>query len=140
MNSKGFSLVEMLAVVAILGLVIGISTFSVTKVRESSLKKIVETKYNDLIGSAILYGQNNMDLLDGKCGDDDDCFVVTVKELVNNGYFKTDEVDSNGEKVVLNNYTNKSMMCDTIKIYLNNNRVNAKMLDKNSESESFVCN
>ena len=47
MKNKGFTLVELLAVIVILSLVIIIGTFSVMKIRKNSLKKIVDTKVND---------------------------------------------------------------------------------------------
>ena len=39
MKNKGFTLVELLAVIVILSLVITIGTFSVMKIRNNSLKK-----------------------------------------------------------------------------------------------------
>ena len=44
MKKNGFTLVELLAVIIILTLVITIAFVSVTRIREESLKKVVETK------------------------------------------------------------------------------------------------
>ena len=130
MKNKGFTLVELLAVIVILSLVITIGTFSVMKIRNNSLKKIVDTKVNDLEASAIVYGQEEPDILDSKCNIDgveySFCKRISVVTLIKNGYYETRELNS--------------MLCDELYIYRKNNRVYAKMIDIKSNNESNVCN
>ena len=54
MKKNGFTLVELLAVIIILTLVITIAFVSVTRIREESLKKVVETKIEQIEQAAIL--------------------------------------------------------------------------------------
>lgn len=55
-KKNGFSLVEILAVIVILSIVATMATFSVMKTRENSMKKLLNTKIDELEASAILYG------------------------------------------------------------------------------------
>ena len=104
MKNKGFTLVELLAVIVILSLVITIGTFSVMKIRNNSLKKIVDTKVNDLEASAIVYGQEEPDILDSKCN------IIYSDSNVNN---KCKNYKYNYELIVnvymndINNYNKK---------------------------------
>ena len=144
MNKKGFTLVELLAVIVILSLVITITSFSVMKIRNNSLRDLVDTKVGDLEASAILYGQENNDILDSKCNIDgvdyNFCRTVSVYDLISNGYYETREVNESNKKDLINNVTRKSMLCDELYIYRKNNRVYAKMIDIKSNNENNVCN
>ena len=52
----------MLAVIAILALVMSLCVMGVVKVRNNALEKMLENKMNDLVGSAVLLGQQSEDL------------------------------------------------------------------------------
>ena len=60
MNKKGFTLVEVLAVVVILSIILSMATFGVMNIRRNSLQKLVDTKISNLESSAIIYGQENI--------------------------------------------------------------------------------
>lgn len=143
-KKNGFSLVEILAVIVILSIVATMATFSVMKTRENSMKKLLNTKIDELEASAILYGQENQSSLEGTCTVDNEeykfCKLVTVKELIDNDYYTTSEENRNNKKDLINNVTNKSMLCDEIQIYKNNNRVYAKAINIKSNDENNVCN
>lgn len=143
-NKNGFTLVEILAVIVILSIVATMATFSVMKTRENSMKKLLNTKIDELEASAILYGQENQSSLEGTCTVDNEeykfCKLVTVKELIDNDYYTTSEENRNNKKDLINNVTNKSMLCDEIQIYKNNNRVYAKAINIKSNDENNVCN
>ena len=115
MKNKGFTLVELLAVIVILSLVITIGTFSVMKIRNNSLKKIDGVEYSF-------------------------CKKVSVVTLIKKGYYETRELNGNNKKDLINNVTRNSMLCDELYIYRKNNRVYAKMIDIKSNNESNVCN
>lgn len=143
-KKNGFSLVEILAVIVILSIVATMATFSVMKTRENSMKKLLNTKIDELEASAILYGQENQGSLEGTCTVDNEeykfCKLVTVKELIDNDYYTTSEENRNNKKDLINNVTNKSMLCDEIQIYKKNNRVYAKVINIKSNDENNVCN
>lgn len=142
-KKNGFTLIELLAVIVILSIIISMSTFGVMRIRNNSLKKLLDTKINELEASAILYGQENQSSLGGSCTVDGVeskfCKVITVKELIDSDYYKSNEVNSSNKKDLINNVTNKSMLCDEIQIYKKNNRVYAKALNIKSNDVNYVC-
>ena len=96
MNNKGFTLVELLGVIVVLAIVISVAFFSVNKIREDELKRIVEVKIGQIEQAAILYAQDNPSILSESCVVDDVyydnyCKVLTVRELINAGgnYFES---------------------------------------------------
>ena len=82
MKRKGFTLVELLAVIAILAVIISIALISVTKIRENALIEIVETKKDQIEQAAILYGQDNPNEL---TTDDTDCSGKEITTTNNEG-------------------------------------------------------
>lgn len=72
MNNKGFTLVEIISVIALLGLVIGICVPSIMNASTNVKKKTLQTKVDSIEKAAILYGQKNREeiskYIDGKDG------------------------------------------------------------------------
>lgn len=139
MKKNGFTLIEVLAVIVILGIIMSIGAISVINIRNNSYKDLLETKKQNLEAAAIVYGQENPGVLKDKCEVDnyksDYCAVVTVATLINGKYFKSTETNASGEADLINNVTNKSMKNDKIQIYRKNNSIYAKYLENNvSES------
>ena len=81
MKKKGFTLVELLAVIIILTLVITIAFVSVTRVREESLKRVVETKVEQIEQAAILYGQENPNVIKTSCTNHEKTVVEATNYL-----------------------------------------------------------
>lgn len=135
LNKKGFTLVEMLAVIAILALVMSLCVMGVVKVKNNALEKMLENKMNDLVGSAILLGQQSEDL-EEVCNVDGEvynyCKIVTVKDLIEQKYYS-----SNMD--LKNDVTNNSMLCDKLIVYRKNNRMNAKFINVYSNTENKTC-
>ena len=136
MNKKGFTLVELLAVIAILAIVITIGLISVTRVRENALKKVVDTKIEQIEQAAILYGQENPNVIKTSCTDHEKtvveatnytpsfCVTVTAGVLIDNNFFESSYLDEvNGKTDLINDVTGKSMLNDTVIIYRRNNRI-----------------
>jgi prepilin-type N-terminal cleavage/methylation domain-containing protein len=139
MKKNGFTLIEVLAVLVILSIIMSIGAISVINIRNNSYEDLLETKKQNLEAAAIVYGQENPDVLKDKCEVDnyksDYCAMVTVATLINGKYFKSTETNANGEIDLINNVTNKSMKNDKIQIYRKNNSIYAKYLENNvSES------
>ncbi len=142
-NKKGFSLVEILAVIVILAIIIGIAFVSGNAIRQRSLERIVNTKIEQIEQAAILYGQDNPQILTDTCQVDgvdyDYCKVVTVRELIeSDGNYFTSETtitDESGKHIdLINDVTGKSMLDDTVQIYRRNNRVYSIMLEVSSNN------
>lgn len=136
MKRKGFTLVELLAVIIILTLVITIAFVSVTRVREESLKRVVETKVEQIEQAAILYGQENPNVIKTSCTNHEKtvveatnytpsfCITVTAGVLIDNNFFESSYLDEvNGKTDLINDVTGKSMREDTVIIYRRNNRI-----------------
>lgn len=125
----------MLAVIAILALVMSLCVMGVVKVRNNALEKMLENKMNDLVGSAVLLGQQSEDL-EEVCNVDgvvyNYCKIVTVKELIEQKYYS-----SNMD--LKNDVTNNSMLCDKLIVFRKNNRMNAKFINVYSNTENKTC-
>ncbi len=125
----------MLAVIAILALVMSLCVMGVVKIRNNALEKMLENKMNDLVGSAILLGQQSEDL-EEVCNVDGEvynyCKIVTVKELIEQKYYS-----SNTD--LKNDVTNNSMLCDKLIVFRKNNRMNAKFINVYSNTENKTC-
>ncbi len=125
----------MLAVIAILALVMSLCVMGVVKVRNNALEKMLENKMNDLVGSAVLLGQQSEDL-EEVCNIDGEvynyCKIVTVKDLIEQKYYS-----SNTD--LKNDVTNNSMLCDKLIVFRKNNRMNAKFINVYSNTENKTC-
>ena len=59
MNKKGFTLVEILVVIVVLGLIIGIAVPNINKSNRKAKERILLTKIHNIEKAAVLYGQDN---------------------------------------------------------------------------------
>ena len=93
MNKKGFTLVELIAVIAVLGMIIGIATFSVVTLVNRAREKTKEENINNLKDAAIIYCMENHFKRNVKTP----C-TRTVQELITSGDFVDKEgICSKGE-------------------------------------------
>ena len=111
MNNKGFTLVEIISVIALLALVVIISVPAIGKTSENIKKKTLQTKIENIEQAAILYGQEHREnftkdysvsnCLNKHCKYEDgsniencECFneIITVNKLIDpNGDSKYDD-------------------------------------------------
>ena len=82
---KGFTLVELLVVLAILGVVGTISFVSINKVLLKGKQKTLETQYKLIESAAANYINNN---LDKELSDE---FYLNVNDLYSSGYLNKDK-------------------------------------------------
>lgn len=87
LNNKGFTLIEMLAVVVLLGLLIGIATPNIMKSQRKAKERLLSSKVKNIEKAAVLWGQDNKEKLEKKetsdCGDVGyKCTIIDVKTLV----------------------------------------------------------
>lgn len=133
-NKKGFTLVELLGVIIILGLVITISFTSINAVKKNSLENLVETKKNAIVQAAILYGQDNPNVLvensvTNDCQGNQYCAKLTVEFLIENNYIDSEYINNdNGKYDMINDVTGESMINQEVLVYRQNNRIYAKLL------------
>lgn len=89
MNNKGFTLVELLAVILILIGIAGVSVFGITSSLEKNDKRECERQKEIIENAAKVYFSLNT-------GDNE----VNVSELVSEGYFDEDDVSKNSSALV----------------------------------------
>ena len=59
MNKKGFTLVEVISVIALLGLIIGLAVPNVMRSTKKAKERTLNTKIKNIEKAAVLYGQDN---------------------------------------------------------------------------------
>ena len=107
---KGFTLVELLAVIAILGILLTVSGTAVFAVLNSSQEKLLAEQIKGLEDAAISYAISDGKYLENCPADfdpanpsDEDCYMkVSIKELVDIQFFenKNDLCDINSNVIV----------------------------------------
>jgi len=131
MNNKGFTLVEILAVIVIIALLIGIGVPGVMKISERMKIRAFNTKINLIEKAGELWGQDNKSLLQNETCEVDSktlsCYKITIQNLILEDYLDSDE---RNEIKFINSIDNKDIICHKVYVYKKNNRVYAKY-DKN---------
>lgn len=97
MNRKGFTLVELLGSLAILGLILGIGLYSVRGTLSSSLTTLNSVSENELYDTAEIYVMENSI---SWINDFEEYTCVTIDELVDKGYFEQDEIEDYKDKLI----------------------------------------
>lgn len=100
-NKKGFTLVELLAVIVVLAIIITIAVPGTITVSNKIKKRMYNTKVDMILKSAALYGQDYSSKISSG---NENCYLVSVQTLIDNGYIKKDENND-----VINPIDNTSM-------------------------------
>lgn len=151
MNKKGFTLVEILAVLVIIAVVSLIGTVSITGVRRKMEENLFKNKLGEIISAASKWGEDNKSELDT---------TKTVGFLITSGYLETEEAinttkyehtcgtsksDVNGyvedelcKNVITNNVDYKVLNSLTVEIYRSNNRVYSCIVDNENNRNLLV--
>lgn len=66
-NNRGFTLVEVISIIALLGLIIGITVPSIMGASTNTKKKTLQTKVDNIEKAAVLYGQNHRENFTATC-------------------------------------------------------------------------
>lgn len=142
MSNKGFTLVELLSVIVLIGLLLGLAVPGINRISSNMKKKSYNTKINLIEQAAILWGQDNKTRLqkDNNCyANIPKCYKKSIKDLVDDGYL---DGDNNDKKVVNpeNNINLYDMGYCFVYVYKKNNRVYAKFdkEQKNIPYSSYI--
>jgi prepilin-type N-terminal cleavage/methylation domain-containing protein len=135
MNKKGFTFVELLAVIVLIGIIIGISIPTIRYADRKFHEKAYKTKIELIKNAAQEYGDDNKEVIiyatggstytDPASGASYPSITITVEDLLNNGYITKDN-DIKDEDI-LDPRNKSSMLNKTIIIYIKNNRAYAKI-------------
>lgn len=131
MNKKGFTLVELLAVIVVITVLALIGTVSVNVVRNKIEENLFNGKIETLLTSAQTYGENNKHEFT-----DANSYTITRSPgfLIQNNYYETDEANADGTKAFKNMDGTDIKDSLTIVIKRSNNRISACLANKTANT------
>ena len=134
-NNKGFTLVELLAVVVLIGVLSVVAVSTYRGVNESAKKKSLEAKIEQINSAAEKWGRENN--ITYKT-------TISVNALVVEGYLTADEVKPDGLATIKNPLTGENMICNTVNLTFKNGVITSSFNsnDKNCDlaTQSLIDN
>lgn len=124
MKKSGFTLVELLGAIALLGIIIAIAIPTYNHVSESTKKKAYENKASQIELAAEKWAEE-LNLSGNK--------IITVNRLIEDGYFQADKIED--EVLVQNPVNNENMICYRIEIIQDNGQASAKLISDVNDCE-----
>lgn len=99
---KGFTLIELMAVIILLGIIITITSISMIAIKRNSEKKLCQEKEKYILTAAVKYGQEHLNDLNNtsdthykKCpADNKNGYNIYVNELIQLGYIVADNSET----------------------------------------------
>lgn len=140
LNKKGFTLVEILVVIALIGLLFGIGIPGVMKISEKMKERSYKTKVELIEQAGILWGQDNKTRLQtDKCdldgsnpttntnnyGRETKCHILSIESLIKEDYLDADKINEDNS-VEYYDGDNNNIKDTCVWVYKKNNRVYAK--------------
>ena len=116
-NKKGFTLVEMLAVIVLIAVLSVVAVSTYRGINKSSKKKTLEAKIEQIESAAEKWAREN-NITNG--------MNISVNNLVVEGYLTADEVGTDGLALIKNPVTGENIVCNTIDITLKNGVIETK--------------
>ena len=118
-NNKGFTLVELLAVIVVLSLVMIIAIPAITKNTRNAREAVLKTKVDLIINESVIWGEENLNYfltsnkgpLKSCTGEDIITCEITFNDLAEAGYIKYDNEE---EKLITDPTKKKDSLNDEI--------------------------
>ena len=117
LNNKGFTLVEVIAVVVLLSLIVGIAGYSITAIIKNSKEKDYQLLVKEIKNSVELYYQE-CNFVDNNCNSN-----ITLGYLVSNGFLKGNDVGDDDKSTIMNPNNNVNISQCSIKYSYNNGNI-----------------
>ena len=115
-NNKGFTLIELIATIAIISLVFGIASYYAIKTINSSKEKETQISLAGIKKSANLYVQEYSETITWKTNQNESTqfstTCISLNDLVNTGYLKRDQVEKieNADYIILTKNSNNTII------------------------------
>ena len=136
MNKKGFTLVELLAVLVLISLLMGLAIPGINRISNNMKKKSYNQKIKLIESAAELWGQDNKTRLQtNRCNIDYKevpCYKIQIEELLSENYLDSD----NNSGKYANPKNDEDMKECIVFVYRQNKRVYAKF---DNGSDSSAC-
>ncbi len=133
MNRNGFSLIELLAVILVVGIVGSIAVWGYRAINKNANINSQSAKETVILTAAKMYGSDNYILVNTSCKIDNKqtkCLIITIQKLIDNNYYSSIEKckDASATSCVYNDVTKKIMNNEQIVIYDEGDNVNASFI------------
>ena len=112
MDNKGFTLVELLACLALLGAVLGIGLYVTRDTLSTTLTTLTDVSEKEIYDTAKIYVLENK--VEWK-NNNPEYTCITINNLVEKGYFDFDEIMSYKDKKIKLERDNQSKVIDIVK-------------------------
>ena len=113
MNKRGFTLVELLAVIVILALLALLTSTAVTKIVKDSKENLSSVQIQNIKEAAEMWGADNLD----KLPDAGDCNYITLGVLQDEGLIKRAKALFNFKHMLITMYVSSNFHTLNIKKY-----------------------
>ncbi len=116
-NKKGFTLIELTAVIALIALIALLASIPINKMVKDSKDELYNKQLNQIILMAQNWASDNNELLPTST---DSVYKITIKDLYDKGYLEDYPKDPRVNKEIPN--------CSYVEITLNSESINEKTL------------
>ena len=103
-NNKGLTLVELLAVIVIIGILSSLAVTAISKLLDRSTENYYKDQEDNIALAAQTYTNDNRNLLPFKTTAPDNSTKIKLRDLINNGYIKTVKDKSGDDCDITNRY------------------------------------
>ena len=118
MKSRGFTLVELLAVIVVLAVIALVTAPNIINLLNDSKTRLSETQEQQILKAARLYGNKNIILTDGNEPSEKE---LTIEQLINYGYLDDSVYDIE---------TNKQINCYKIMVEWDGKKFNYSLAEE----------
>ena len=137
MKNNGFTLVEVLAVIVILGILITVAVPNVINTSKNTRENMYQSKVDMIEKAAQLYAQDNYDIINEI---NTKTKKITITELLNSNYLKKDSNDCVvGSGCIKDPRDNNSMDNKNVCLCIVNKRARAAYLGDDTDCTISVC-